>query len=738
MKLLPLLLLLMILSACSHSDEANTSRTHSNPIPPGPPTIGQAPEGETDSSQKEYSQVIRQLVEKVKSADPVARVVGVVDLLESKEADAHSALRDLLLGTDPTITLTIVKTIIERKDPRFIPEIAQLLDSNDSAVRESAAVALVTMSDNPRTLNVLEAVLADREREHEQKAMILCIIGESRRFEFIPVLIKTLQISNNNSLQSEILAASGKIARRSFKNEEELLTWWNTVKDKDEAARLNMIITQLEKNISELSQKVKELQDECASMRIENLDLSKNPDGYLTWLSDSHPRVRLHCLKKLDEMLPTLEQSRLKEISQRVRERLYDDTPDVVKKAVELLGKLKTEEALPELKALFETNRKSNLRKAIVEAVAAIGGEEALHFAVKCLASRHREVKISAIRALGKLRDPRAIPELEVAFDNDDFQVRQAVVDAIGEIVNENHPIIERALKDNSKDVRWSAAHAAGKIGDPSIVDALVATTKDDDPAVRQAVAESLGKLKHPSARPALVECLVSDSDERVREFAARALGAIGDPAANDPLIMALDDEKEQVRQAAWASLVLINHDLVDRLSLAQKLVHTPHTKNLVEILKDTIDRFDSDKKHESVILEAKMLLADAYERLALWRDAIPLLAELWQKFPEKIELLEDLFNARRQSYQHEAALQTLALLLEKIPPSDIRWWRYRYEQAAILFDTTQYETALEIINKSISVEQSEHTCPEELTPMFEELKKKCQEKLSPTSPEES
>ncbi|MEH2175666.1 HEAT repeat domain-containing protein [Nostoc sp.] len=83
-------------------------------------------------------------------------------------------------------------------------------------------------------------------------------------------------------------------------------------------------------------------------------------------------------------------------------------------------------------------------------------------------------------------------------------------------------------LKDDSDDVRNSAAFALAKLGNASlqVVEALLGLLKDESQRVHYSAAEALGKLGNAS--PQVVEALLGllkDESQRVRYYAAQILG---------------------------------------------------------------------------------------------------------------------------------------------------------------------------------------------------------------------
>jgi cyclophilin family peptidyl-prolyl cis-trans isomerase/HEAT repeat protein len=90
---------------------------------------------------------------------------------------------------------------------------------------------------------------------------------------------------------------------------------------------------------------------------------------------------------------------------------------------------------------------------------------------------------------------------------------------------------LERLLRDRDRGVRRRAALAAGRVGDPALVPALVDLLNDQEVEVRRVAAFALGLVGDRAAADRLLAAL-ADSDAEVRGRAAEALGRIGDPRA--------------------------------------------------------------------------------------------------------------------------------------------------------------------------------------------------------------
>jgi HEAT repeat protein len=122
------------------------------------------------------------------------------------------------------------------------------------------------------------------------------------------------------------------------------------------------------------------------------------------------------------------------------------------------------------------------------------------------------------VKALGQIKDPRAVKSLI------------------------------RVLSDKDWFVRERAAEALSKIGEPAI-DPLIAALKDRNGLVRERAAEALSKIGEPAIDPLIAA--LKDRNGLVRERAAEVLGKVGDATSIKPLIEAFHDDELYVRAKA-------------------------------------------------------------------------------------------------------------------------------------------------------------------------------------------
>ncbi len=131
--------------------------------------------------------------------------------------------------------------------------------------------------------------------------------------------------------------------------------------------------------------------------------------------------------------------------------------------------------------------------------------------------------------------------------------VRQEALAALGYIgdtrVDEE---IRRALK--SPELRLSAIRAIGRTADASWRGVLAKLSADADPRVREEVARACGEMADQRFVTMATD-LVEDPSLDVRTAAIAALGQIGGEEARDALIYALEDKRAVIRDAATEAL---------------------------------------------------------------------------------------------------------------------------------------------------------------------------------------
>jgi HEAT repeat protein len=205
--------------------------------------------------------------------------------------------------------------------------------------------------------------------------------------------------------------------------------------------------------------------------------------------------------------------------------------PELRTRAAQALGRIKDPLAVPILIEALKDDE-AFVRVPASNALAGIGAP-----AVPALvgALRHKDdlVALSAGKILGRIKDPLSVPGLiESLLDSraEWFLYRETVSLALAEMREVALPALIEALKDRARPYRERIADALGNIDEREALIALIGVLGDEDPIIRERAAEALGRIGDAVALGALIVAL-DDESPPVRWQAALALGAIGPSA---------------------------------------------------------------------------------------------------------------------------------------------------------------------------------------------------------------
>lgn len=187
------------------------------------------------------------------------------------------------------------------------------------------------------------------------------------------------------------------------------------------------------------------------------------------------------------------------------------------------------------------------------------------------------KIRWEAAKALGELKENRALNQLILKLDDSDVDVRSCAADALEKIgwhpdkTNEAlylvakrdfsgcvkigapcvEPLIKKLLIGNDAHNREKAAETLGKIGDHRAVEPLIKILHDNNEEVRKEAVNALGKIGDGRATEPLIQAF---KDYYLENAACAALRDIGSPAI-DPLIRALKNDDSKIRLNAVVTL---------------------------------------------------------------------------------------------------------------------------------------------------------------------------------------
>jgi HEAT repeat protein len=148
---------------------------------------------------------------------------------------------------------------------------------------------------------------------------------------------------------------------------------------------------------------------------------------------------------------------------------------------------------------------------------------------------------------------------LSAALSNADPETRKAAADAIGMVGSDlGLSAVELAIADEVRDVQLSAVRALGRLrtgeGRAAGTDLLIELTRGADTEIAAAAARALGEAGDPSARE-LLAALAGSAPPLVAVAAVQALGKIGDAGCVDALLGIGDNAHAEVIKEALLAL---------------------------------------------------------------------------------------------------------------------------------------------------------------------------------------
>lgn len=269
------------------------------------------------------------------------------------------------------------------------------------------------------------------------------------------------------------------------------------------------------------------------------------------------------------------------------------------KAGIRVLGMIGTSEDVSVLSALLRTASDEGQRE-VLRALGKLKDSSCVDALIAKLQSARDAVTIKeAVQAIGLLRNPSAIPELQKALTKSNPHVRSATAQALGRLRaasavsllidcvydDSNHfvkaysalalgligdktalPALIDALKETKEKIRSFSAMGLGLIGEHETMPHLMSQLNDLNHYVRQSTVCALALFRSPEACEPLNQIIKEDDNEHVRQWAAIALGIIGDGLGLGGLEWAMRDRFSFVRAKAVAALKDINHPIVASL----------------------------------------------------------------------------------------------------------------------------------------------------------------------------
>ncbi|MBX3186307.1 MAG: HEAT repeat domain-containing protein [Labilithrix sp.] len=214
----------------------------------------------------------------------------------------------------------------------------------------------------------------------------------------------------------------------------------------------------------------------------------------------------------------------------------------------------KSEPGDTELLAGALTHREAAVRRAAIEALASVGGEDAAQAVTLSMADEEPVVANAAIRALGRLGRAEQLASL-AATTRDPIRLGSALRALKDADPERAFAAARPLLRAREAAVAAAAVEVVGAIPVEARVDALMGAADHQDHEVVKLALAQLAKTGDERALVALARAIDHDA-EAVRRYAAELLGHEGGAEAEGLLRARLDRERSaDVRRAIMAAL---------------------------------------------------------------------------------------------------------------------------------------------------------------------------------------
>ncbi|MFH1848968.1 MAG: HEAT repeat domain-containing protein [archaeon] len=174
-------------------------------------------------------------------------------------------------------------------------------------------------------------------------------------------------------------------------------------------------------------------------------------------------------------------------------------------------------------------------------------------------------VKLKMVEILGKMRSLEAVDSIMHTLEGtNDFNLMLACLTSLGEISSQKAvPLLDRLLEqDDRNGIISQTVSSLIKIGSPESYKALFdELEKEDNDLVRGLIAMGLAEADSPQAVQALVRTVRSDKNQEIRIFALESLNQIGSPDMFPSLTELWESEENSPIHSKLSEVILENLD---------------------------------------------------------------------------------------------------------------------------------------------------------------------------------
>lgn len=207
-------------------------------------------------------------------------------------------------------------------------------------------------------------------------------------------------------------------------------------------------------------------------------------------------------------------------------------------------------------------DKRPAMRETVVHILGIIGSPTAAHVLIEALNDPVPAVRLQAAKALGRVGDPAAVPALLSALHGADEQMGSQIFSSLVKLGSMAVPVLLQESKSNSAWMRWHANRALGEIRDIRALPVLVNALQDPDHAVAWVAAKSLVQFGRLSIKPVLELLMTAQMTPWLAETASYVLHSriqrsLDEKPILDPLVQRMREGSLRVGTATAAQKAL-------------------------------------------------------------------------------------------------------------------------------------------------------------------------------------
>ncbi|MCE5279548.1 MAG: HEAT repeat domain-containing protein [Planctomycetaceae bacterium] len=467
----------------------------------------------TDAQSLELSTYTAQLNDPQRSARTKQEAAALL-LTRSYPQAAEALLTVLKNSANQTAQIAIAQAIAENgpAHPDFIAPLVSMLTGQDASVRGPAAKALATYRAKGAS-GKLTAIALDVKQDRPVRQVATEAMGSLLDKQTAQALITLTNDDDAVIRDAAMLSLAAMTNNQSLgKDRAAWAAWWQRNKDKDPLLWLNELADSLSRSKAALeieNAQLRERLTKAITDLYETASQTQQESMLLSLLSDRMADVRLAGLTLADRRV-----AGGKELPAAVRKRisgmLTDATGEVRRSAALLAAQLGEAQILPTLLTQLDSEKVQTVRQGLLTALGRLRDPKALPAVLKEMDSTYERTVIAAAGALARIAGSQplngqeratAVATLLARYDqadkaDDGETLREALITAMGPL---NDPAVcktlARALSDRAATVRLAALNAMAQQGFSDGAETIAPLMGDSDRGVRRAAILALGTL---------------------------------------------------------------------------------------------------------------------------------------------------------------------------------------------------------------------------------------------------